>query len=153
MDRIETVTVIGLGHVGLSQVMVLAEKYRVIGYDINSERIAELWEGYDRTVELTKEQLESVKSTLRFMDKEEALSGVTVFIIAVIVPTPIDASKRPDLTLLVKSTEAVGRILKQGDTVVYESTVYPDLTEEVCVPVLEKQSGLLSNRDFRRLLS
>ncbi|WP_345972595.1 nucleotide sugar dehydrogenase [Sulfurimonas diazotrophicus] len=146
MNKIETVAVIGLGYVGLPLAAAFAEKYNVVGYDINTERIAELRQGYDRTLELSKEQLEGVDSTLRFTDGEDALSEATVFIIT--VPTPIDSSNRPDLTPLVKSSETVGRILKKGDIVVYESTVYPGVTEEVCVPVLEKHSGLQFNRDF-----
>ncbi|WP_345985421.1 nucleotide sugar dehydrogenase [Sulfurimonas sp. HSL-1656] len=146
MNKQETVAVIGLGYVGLPLAAAFAEKYDVIGYDINHERIAELQEGYDRTLELTKAALENVKRTLRFTENTDAIAEATVFIVT--VPTPIDASNRPDLTPLINSSKTVGSVLKKGDIVIYESTVYPGVTEDVCVPVLEKSSGLVFNRDF-----
>ena len=146
MNKQETVAVIGLGYVGLPLAAAFAEKYDVIGYDINQERIAELQEGYDRTLELTKAELENVMRTLRFTEKTDAIAEATVFIVT--VPTPIDASNRPDLTPLINSSKTVGSVLKKGDIVIYESTVYPGVTEDVCVPVLEKSSGLVFNRDF-----
>lgn len=140
------ISVIGLGYVGLPLAAAFAEKYRVIGYDINPKRISELHNGYDRTMELDEAQLSAVRSRLTYTNDINDLHTSTVFIIT--VPTPIDASNRPDLTPLIKSSQAVGAILKKGDIVIYESTVYPGVTEEVCVPELEKTSRLRFNEDF-----
>ncbi len=140
------IAVIGLGYVGLPLAAAFAEKYRVSGYDINPKRIEELNQGYDRTLELDEGQLAAVRNRLTYTNDLNELRSFTVFIIT--VPTPIDGSNRPDLTPLIKSSQNVGSILKKGDIVIYESTVYPGVTEEVCVPELEKVSGLTFNKDF-----
>lgn len=138
--------VIGLGYVGLPLAAAFAEKYQVVGFDINAQRIAELDNGYDRTLELESDELQKVQNTLRFSNSINDIKDCTVYIIT--VPTPIDASNRPDLTPLIKSSQTVGSILKKEDIVIYESTVYPGVTEEVCVPELEKASGMKFNIDF-----
>ena len=137
--------VIGLGYVGLPLAVEFGKKYKVVGFDINQDRIKELKSGKDRTLECSSEELaEAVK--LSYTSTLEDLNQVNVFIVT--VPTPVDDFKRPDLTPLIKASETVGKVLKPGDTVIYESTVYPGCTEEDCVPVLERQSGLKFNRDF-----
>lgn len=138
--------VIGLGYVGLPLAAAFAEKYQVVGFDINAQRITELENGYDRTLELESDELQKVQNTLRFSNSINDIKDCTVYIIT--VPTPIDASNRPDLTPLIKSSQTVGSILKKEDIVIYESTVYPGVTEEVCVPELEKASGMKFNIDF-----
>jgi len=142
----DKISIIGLGYVGLPLAVAFAEKYRVVGYDINSKRIEELQNGYDRTMEVSKETLVSIQKSIRFTDEIEDLNDSNIYIIT--VPTPIDETNRPDLNPLIKSSETVAEVLKKGDIVIYESTVYPGVTEEVCVPVLEKKSGLRFNRDF-----
>ena len=137
--------VIGLGYVGLPLAVAFGQKMTVIGYDINSERIRELKAGTDRTLEVSDDVL-AAASGLEYTDKLEHIANCNVYIIT--VPTPIDTARRPDFDPLLKSSSAIGSILKKGDVVVYESTVYPGVTEEVCVPVLEKASGLKFNRDF-----
>lgn len=141
-----TVAIIGLGYVGLPLAHAFAEKYHVIGFDINHTRIEELKNGYDRTLELDRKQLNAVKEQLTYTADIDDLHSANIHIVT--VPTPIDTSNRPDLTPLVNSSQAVGSILKKGDIVIYESTVYPGVTEEVCVPELEKTSGLKFNIDF-----
>lgn len=144
MDKI---AIIGLGYVGLPLAVEFAKKYPVVGFDIFQTRIDELREGHDRTLELTPRELEeALANAIEFSTNIESLRDCTIFIVT--VPTPIDASNRPDLTPLVKASETVGKVLKKGDIVIYESTVYPGVTEEVCVPVLEKLSGLIFNQDF-----
>ncbi|WP_408098752.1 nucleotide sugar dehydrogenase [Peredibacter sp. HCB2-198] len=140
----EKLCVIGLGYVGLPLAVELAEKYSVIGYDIDAKRIQELQSGIDRTLEISTERLNASK--LELTSKLEKVRDSNIFIIT--VPTPIDHEKKPDLSILLKATEDVGRVLKRGDLVIYESTVYPGCTEEDCVPVLEKVSGLKFNQDF-----
>ena len=140
------IAIIGLGYVGLPLAHAFAKKYDVVGFDINQPRIDELKKGYDRTLELDETQLEEVRDRLTYATDIKALKDATVYIVT--VPTPIDSSNRPDLTPLVKSSETVGKVLKQDDIVIYESTVYPGVTEEVCVPILEKTSGLIFNQDF-----
>jgi UDP-N-acetyl-D-glucosamine/UDP-N-acetyl-D-galactosamine dehydrogenase len=140
------IAIIGLGYVGLPLAHAFAEKYSVIGFDINTSRIAELQEGYDRTLELTSEQLQEVTQSLSFTSNLESIRDCNVYIVT--VPTPIDKNNRPDLTPLIKSSQAIGTVLKKGNIVIYESTVYPGVTEEVCVPELEKKSGLQFNKDF-----
>ena len=142
----EMIAVIGLGYVGLPLAAAFAEKYRVIGFDINRERIAELRKGYDRTLELSAEQIEAVADSLSFTYDSAAIADATVYIVT--VPTPIDKGNRPDLTPLISSSRTVGGVLKKGDIVIYESTVYPGVTEEVCVPELERTSGMKFNVDF-----
>lgn len=137
--------VIGLGYVGLPLAVEFGKKRPVIGFDINTTRIAELSAGQDHTLEVEPEELKEA-SHLRFTHETAQLSEANVFIVT--VPTPIDDYKQPDLTPLVRASETIGKVLKKGDIVVYESTVYPGATEEVCVPVLEQVSGLRFNEDF-----
>ena len=146
--------IIGLGYVGLPLAHAFSSKYEVVGFDINKKRLDELKQGIDSTLELTKEQLLEVidrenyskdNSTLKiknltFSDNIEDIADAKIFIVT--VPTPIDKNKRPDLTPLIKASETIGKVLKKDDIVIYESTVYPGATEEECVPVLEKFSGL-----------
>ena len=139
------VAVIGLGYVGLPLAVEFGKKYFVVGFDINAKRVAELQTGQDHTLEVAPEELRQAKQ-LTFTTSIAALAECNVFIVT--VPTPIDKANRPDLTPLVKASETVGKALKQGDIVIYESTVYPGATEEVCVPVLEKFSGKKFNVDF-----
>jgi len=142
-----SIAVIGLGYVGLPLAHAFSKKYKVVGFDIASWRIKELNSGYDRTLELSKEQVkEALKNGMKFTDNLEDIKECDIYIVT--VPTPIDRYKRPDLTPLIKASESVGKVLKKGDIVIYESTVYPGATEEECVPVLEKFSGLKFNEDF-----
>jgi UDP-N-acetyl-D-galactosamine dehydrogenase len=137
--------VIGLGYVGLPLAAEFGKHRSVLGFDINQARISELREGRDHTLEVSTEELVQ-SARLRFSAEPADLKACNVFIVT--VPTPIDEHKQPDLTPLVKASETIGKVLKRGDIVVYESTVYPGATEEVCVPVLEKFSGLTFNADF-----
>ena len=139
------IAIIGLGYVGLPLAVEFGKKYSVLGFDINQERIEELTNGYDRTQEMTSDELKSLKH-LSFSTDKEQLKTCNIFIVT--VPTPIDKYKKPDLTPLLSASRAVGKILKKNDIVIYESTVYPGCTEEDCVPVLEKESGLKFNQDF-----
>jgi UDP-N-acetyl-D-glucosamine/UDP-N-acetyl-D-galactosamine dehydrogenase len=140
-----TIAVIGLGYVGLPLAVEFGRKRPVIGFDINFQRISELASGTDHTLECSNEELASAQH-LRYSHTLEDLKSAQVFIVT--VPTPVDQANRPDMTPLVKASETVGKVLKAGDVVIYESTVYPGATEEVCVPVLEKFSGLKFNADF-----
>jgi len=141
------IAIIGLGYVGLPLAHAFSSKYKVVGFDINQERIDELNEGFDRTLELQKAQLqEAQKNGLEFTADFRDTAACEIYIIT--VPTPINNENKPDLTPLIKSSQAVGTVLKKGDIVIYESTVYPGVTEEVCVPELEKASGLKFNEDF-----
>jgi len=143
----KTISVIGLGYVGLPLAVAFSEKYKVVGFDIAKSRIEELKRGYDRTLEVSEDELkESLKRGIKFTDTLEDIKEANVYIVT--VPTPIDNHKNPDLTPLKKASEAVGKVLKKGDIVIYESTVYPGCTEEVCVPILENVSGLKFNKDF-----
>lgn len=137
--------VIGLGYVGLPLAIEFGRKRSVIGFDINQRRIDELKAGKDFTLEITQEEL-CASRHLSFSTSLEDLRSCNCFIIT--VPTPIDDYKRPDLTPLIKASEIVGKVLHKGDIVIYESTVYPGCTEEDCVPVLERHSGLKFNQDF-----
>ena len=139
------IAIIGLGYVGLPLAVEFSKKRKVIGFDINQPRINDLNNGIDSTLETTSEELKDA-IYLSYTTNLEDIKDCTIFIVT--VPTPIDKHKRPDLTPLEKSSEAVGSILKKGDIVIYESTVYPGATEEVCVPILEDQSGLIFNKDF-----
>ena len=133
--------IIGLGYVGLPLAHAFSEKYEVVGFDISKWRIDELSSGYDRTLELSSEQVnEAIKNGMKFTLDTNDIKDCNIYIVT--VPTPIDKNKRPDLTPLIKASETVGKVLKKGDIVIYESTVYPGATEEDCVPVLEKFSGL-----------
>jgi UDP-N-acetyl-D-galactosamine dehydrogenase len=145
MQRQKTIAVIGLGYVGLPLAVEFGKRRAVIGFDINPDRIVELNGGQDRTLECSSEELREADKVVFTSDPKE-LNGAEIFIVT--VPTPVDQANRPDMLPLVKASETVGRALKPGDLVVYESTVYPGATEEVCVPVLEKFSGLTFNRDF-----
>ncbi|MCA1792106.1 MAG: Vi polysaccharide biosynthesis UDP-N-acetylglucosamine C-6 dehydrogenase TviB, partial [Thioalkalivibrio sp.] len=138
MQGNETVAVIGLGYVGLPLAVAFGRHRRVIGFDVNAGRIAELQAGRDSTLEVEPEELAQV--SLEYTTDPEYLRQATVYIVT--VPTPIDAARRPDLTPLLRASETIGTVLKPGDLVIYESTVYPGATEEVCVPVLERVSGL-----------
>lgn len=137
--------VIGLGYVGLPLAVEFGRQLPVIGFDINTRRVTELKAGQDATLEVSPEELASAQH-LKFTTNAEALAQCNVFIVT--VPTPIDHHRRPDLTPLEKASETVGTALHKGDVVIYESTVYPGCTEEVCVPILERVSGLRFNEDF-----
>lgn len=139
------IAIIGLGYVGLPLAVEFGKKRAVIGFDINEKRILELQGGHDHTLETTPEELKAAEK-LSFTSHAEDLSDCTVFIVT--VPTPIDNANRPDLTPLIKASETVGKVLRDGAIVIFESTVYPGATEEVCVPVLEKFSGKKFNVDF-----
>lgn len=142
------IAVIGLGYVGLPLAVEFARKYAVLGFDINKQRVLELSQGSDRTQEADIESLKEVLSnkSLTFSWDREDLRSYNTFIVT--VPTPIDEFKSPDLRPLLKASQMLGSILKKGDVVIYESTVYPGCTEEDCVPVLEEVSGLVFNKDF-----
>ncbi len=163
MKEEKRICVIGLGYVGLPLAVEFAKKYPVIGFDINQTRIKELNKGHDSTLEVEDEILKSVltsKSQVANHKSQEAENSNGLFLsghlldiqdcnyFIVTVPTPIDKNKRPDLTPLIKASETIGKVLKHGDIVIYESTVYPGATEEECVPVLEKKSRLKFNEDF-----
>jgi UDP-N-acetyl-D-glucosamine/UDP-N-acetyl-D-galactosamine dehydrogenase len=137
--------VIGLGYVGLPLAVEFGKHFDTVGFDVKPDRIAELKAGRDSTLETTRAELKAAVN-LSFTTTLADLKKCRVFIVT--VPTPIDEYKRPDLTPLVKASESVGKVLKKGDVVVYESTVYPGCTEEVCVPILERESGLKFNKDF-----
>jgi len=141
----DTIAVIGLGYVGLPLAVEFGNKFNTIGFDINQGRIAELEAGHDRTLEVSSEKLKS-SPMISFSSDLEELKKANIYIVT--VPTPIDKYKRPDLTPLYKASETVGKVLSEGDIVIYESTVFPGCTEEECVPVLEKFSGLKYNETF-----
>jgi UDP-N-acetyl-D-galactosamine dehydrogenase len=141
----EKIGIIGLGYVGLPLAVEFGKVIDVVGFDINKERIEELKKGFDRTKEVEEADLKSSKK-LSFSSNLEDLKSATYFIVT--VPTPVDEYKKPDLTPLLSASKTVGSVLKKGDIVIYESTVYPGCTEEDCVPVLEKTSGLSFNVDF-----
>lgn len=147
------IAVIGLGYVGLPLAVLMAKKYPVVGFDIKQDRVAQLKEGNDVTLEVSSGQLQGVlcntvpkESGLYITSELNGIEDCNFYIVT--VPTPVDKNNRPDLTALYKASETVGKVLKKGDVVVYESTVYPGVTEEECVPVLEKISGLKFNEDF-----
>ena len=137
--------IVGLGYVGLPLAVEFGKHFDTVGFDVKPDRIAELKAGRDSTLETTRAELKSAVQ-LSFTTNLADLKKCRVFIVT--VPTPIDQYNRPDLTPLVKASESVGKVLKKGDVVVYESTVYPGCTEEVCVPILERESGLTFNKDF-----
>lgn len=141
------ICIIGLGYVGLPLAHAFSEKYQVIGFDIDKSRIDELNNGYDKTLELTTSQVNmALTNGLKFTVDLNDIKNCNIFIVT--VPTPINANNEPDLFPIIKSTETVAHILKNGDIVIYESTVYPGVTEEICVPILEKISHLKFNIDF-----
>ncbi len=145
IEQEKYIGLIGLGYVGLPLAVEFGKKFKVAGFDINEPRIAELRSGYDRTLETSKEDLASAHQ-LVYTSNPEDLRECNYFIIT--VPTPIDKYKRPDLTPLIKASETVGKVMREGAIVIYESTVYPGATEEECVPVLEKFSGMKFNAGF-----
>ncbi|WP_297338006.1 nucleotide sugar dehydrogenase [Algoriphagus sp.] len=151
------IAIVGLGYVGLPLAAAFAEKFKTVGYDIDPNRVDELQKGHDRTLEVDDAQLQSVllKTSLQLEEKGKGLlitdailpiSSANIYIVT--VPTPTDKHNRPILTPMLKASEAIAKVLKKGDVVIYESTVYPGVTEEECVPVLEKFSGLKFNEDF-----
>lgn len=151
------ISIIGLGYVGLPLAVAFAKKYKVIGFDINQQRVSQLRSNFDMTLEVEKDKLEAVNladfnsfntsETGLYCTTELAeIKNATVFIVT--VPTPVDKNNQPDLTPLFKASETVSKVLKKGDIVIYESTVYPGATEEDCVPILEQGSGLIFNQDF-----
>lgn len=139
------VAIIGLGYVGLPLAVEFGKQYRTFGFDINTSRLEELEAGQDKTLEVSTEELKESK-LLTFTGIKDKLHQCNIFIVT--VPTPVDKFNRPDLTPLLKASETVGQALSRGDVVIYESTVYPGATEEECVPVLERFSGLKYNEDF-----
>jgi UDP-N-acetyl-D-glucosamine/UDP-N-acetyl-D-galactosamine dehydrogenase len=139
------VGVVGLGYVGLPLAVEFGKQFETVGFDVKPERVRALKKGLDTTLEVSEVELKAA-SRLRFTTQARALKACAVMIVT--VPTPIDAYKRPDLTPLIGATELIGSVLKKNDVVVYESTVYPGCTEEICVPILERVSGLKFNRDF-----
>jgi len=151
MKEKPTIAIIGLGYVGLPLAVAFAEKYTVIGFDINEARIAELHQGKDHTLEVSDENLQKVlkgtqAGSLTVTTNAAEMEAATVYIVT--VPTPTNKYNQPVLTPLVKASETIGKQLKKDDVVIYESTVYPGVTEEVCVPILEEQSGMTFNTDF-----
>lgn len=146
MSFFETkIAIVGLGYVGLPLAVEFGKKLHVVGFDVNQNRVDELQSGQDRTLEVSPQELKQA-THLSFTTTIDALKDCNFFIVT--VPTPIDDFKQPDLTPLVKASTSIGQVLKKGDIVVYESTVYPGATEEVCIPVLEQVSGLKFNQDF-----
>ncbi len=139
------IALIGLGYVGLPLAVEFGKKYETIGFDINETRVQELNQGVDNTLEVEPEELKQA-TMLTYTTKPDEIRSCNIYIVT--VPTPIDKHKRPDLTPLIKSSETIGKLLAKDDIVIYESTVYPGATEEVCVPILEQQSGLVFNEDF-----
>ncbi|HZW12302.1 MAG TPA: Vi polysaccharide biosynthesis UDP-N-acetylglucosamine C-6 dehydrogenase TviB [Noviherbaspirillum sp.] len=140
-----SIAIIGLGYVGLPLAVEFGKKYPTLGFDINARRVKELQEGIDTTLETTADELKEA-TRLSYSTDIEDLRRATVYIVT--VPTPVDEHKSPDLTPLQKASETVGKVLKKGDIVVYESTVYPGATEEYCIPVIERVSGMKFNQDF-----
>ena len=139
------IAVIGLGYVGLPLAVEFGKKFRTVGFDNSPTRIKALKGGHDATRETNTAELKAARN-LRFSGRVKDIESCNIYIVT--VPTPIDKYKRPDLTPLINASETVGRVLKKGDVVVYESTVYPGCTEEICVPVLERLSSLRFNKDF-----
>ncbi|SDG82856.1 nucleotide sugar dehydrogenase [Psychroflexus sediminis] len=145
------IAIIGLGYVGLPLAVAFAKKYPVIGFDINQSRVDELNRGKDHTLEVSDQKLQEALKTsatagMKLSTDQDDLKESTIFIVT--VPTPTDKNRQPVLTPLIRASETIGKVLKDGDIVIYESTVYPGVTEEICVPVLEKQSGKTFNKDF-----
>lgn len=143
-DQIRT-AVIGLGYVGLPLATAFGKQFPTLGFDINTKRVSELQQGHDHTLEVSADELQG-SAQLRFSDNPADLSGCNVFIVT--VPTPIDEYKRPDLRPLEAASRTVGRAIAPGGVAIFESTVYPGATEEVCVPIIERESRLVFNRDF-----
>jgi UDP-N-acetyl-D-galactosamine dehydrogenase len=137
--------IIGLGYVGLPLAVEFGKKFPVLGFDINKSRIAQLQAGHDSTLEINDEELKN-SPQLSFSSTVIDLESCNIYIVT--VPTPIDEHKQPDLTPLIKASEMLGNVVKKDDIIIYESTVYPGATEEVCLPVVEQVSGLIFNKDF-----
>ena len=140
------ISIIGLGYVGLPLAIAFAEKFEVVGYDINESRIQDLKRNNDQTLEVESKLLESVRKNINYTSDMQDMSDSNIYIVT--VPTPIDEANRPDLGPLIQSSLKIGSLLKKGNIVIYESTVYPGVTRDVCVPQLEKSSGLIFNKDF-----
>jgi len=140
------ISIIGLGYVGLPLAIAFAEKFEVVGYDINESRIQNLKRNNDQTLEVESKLLESVRKNINYTSDMQDISDSNIYIVT--VPTPIDEANRPDLEPLIQSSLKIGSLLKKGDIVIYESTVYPGVTRDVCVPRLEESSGLIFNKDF-----
>jgi UDP-N-acetyl-D-galactosamine dehydrogenase len=141
------ICIVGLGYVGLPLLHAFAKKYDdVVGFDISTARVDELNDNFDRTLELSEKQLQEIQNKVLYTNDVESIKNSNIYIVT--VPTPIDGTNRPDLTPLIKSSQMLGKVLSQDDIVIYESTVYPGVTEEVCVPELEGSSGLVFNKDF-----
>jgi UDP-N-acetyl-D-glucosamine/UDP-N-acetyl-D-galactosamine dehydrogenase len=146
LNKKEKICLIGLGYVGLPLAVAFAEKFKVIGFDISNNRVQELEGGHDKTLEIEDDLLQSVRSNITYTDNLQDIKDCNIYIVT--VPTPIDSTNRPDLTPLIESSKSVGAALSHGDIVIYESTVYPGVTEDICVPELEKASGMKFNTDF-----
>ena len=147
------IAIIGLGYVGLPLAVAFAEKYKVVGFDVNNQRVIELNDGYDSTLEIEDRLLNSVLNIgdsrnlgLFITSNKSALSDCNIYIVT--VPTPTDKHNKPDLTPMIKASETIAKFIKKGDIIIYESTVYPGVTEEEMVPILEQVSGLTYNKDF-----
>ena len=139
------IAIIGLGYVGLPLAVEFGKKYETVGFDINKNRICELNSGQDSTLEVNTDELAGALM-LNFSDEIADIRKCNVYIVT--VPTPIDTHKQPDLSHLIKASKMLGKVIDQGDIIIYESTVYPGATEEECVPVVESVSGLKFNQDF-----
>ena len=143
---LKKIAVVGLGYVGLPLSIEFAKKFKVVGYDINPSRIDELQKGHDNTLEVSDKNLLSVQNNLKYTNKIDEIQDCNIYIVT--VPTPIDQANRPNLNPLIEASKDIGSVLSKNDVVIYESTVYPGVTEDVCVPELEKVSGLNFNQDF-----
>ena len=140
------IAIIGLGYVGLPLLVEFGKKYKVIGFDIDKNRINELKKNFDRTNEITEKELSVINSNLNYTHQKEKIKNSNIYIIT--VPTPVDKNNTPDLSPIISATKMVGSIIKKNDIVIYESTVYPGCTEEICVPLLQEESNLIYNQDF-----
>jgi len=140
------ICLVGLGYVGLPLAVAFSEKFKVVGFDISRSRISELESGHDKKLEIEDKLLQSVKSNITYTSNIRDTKDCNIYIVT--VPTPIDSTNRPDLTPLLESSKSVGAVLNKGDIVIYESTVYPGVTEDICVPELEKASNMKFNKDF-----
>ena len=137
--------VVGLGYVGLPLAIEFSKKYSVKGFDVDSIRVSELNSGFDSTLELNEDELKNAQN-ITYSDRLDDIVDCNLYVLT--VPTPIDSDKNPDVSLLLRASEMIGSIIGKNDILIYESTVYPGATEELCVPVLEKTSGLTYNKDF-----
>jgi UDP-N-acetyl-D-glucosamine/UDP-N-acetyl-D-galactosamine dehydrogenase len=142
----KNICLVGLGYVGLPLAVAFAEKFQVVGFDISQNRVNELENGHDKTLEIEDDLLSSVKDSLSYTLNIQDTKDCNIYIVT--VPTPIDSRNKPDLTPLIESSKIVGSVLSRGDIVIYESTVYPGVTEDICVPELEKSSSMKFNQDF-----